>query len=349
MLTSKDFVSQTTDLIESSGVNHWGWVELSRPHSLEMYKDWLKAGLHASMTYLERHLEAKSDEKSLLPVARSAILVAKPYLPHPYPSESPPSHLRTALYARGRDYHDEFQAELRDLAEKLKQQMQEEEFLCFTDSAPILERDLAVRAGLGWVGKNTCVIHPKKGSLFFIGEILTTLPAPNVTAPIPDMCGTCDRCIKACPTDALIAPKVLDSNKCIAFWTIEARTPAPEALRSKIGDWFFGCDICQTVCPWNEKVFGKSLMQEETTGRPLSEGVEAELRSILQETNSGLRERFREVPLTRSRSLGLKRNAMYLIGNLKLNSLKDQLNHYANDKDLGELARWASSQLTNPL
>ena len=139
----------------------------------------------------------------------------------------------------------------------MRKEFVNQQFLCFTDSAPVLERDLAFRAGLGWIGKNTCVIHPQHGSLFFLGEILTSLQLHSETPQMADFCGTCDRCIQACPTQALSVRK-LEASKCISYWTIEARMDAPEALRPKFGDWFFGCDICQTVCPWNEKAFGLS-------------------------------------------------------------------------------------------
>jgi epoxyqueuosine reductase len=340
-----DFVSKLNRISEGFSFSHLGWTALREPLSIALYKDWLKAGHHATMEYLERHLPMKENPEKLMPKARSALVFAKSYFPHPYPSDRVLS-ARTALYASGLDYHTEFQRELESVRMKLEQEFLGEEFLCFTDSAPILERDLAARAGLGWVGKNSCVIHPKKGSLFFLGEIFTTLVVPEGRTVVPDMCGTCDRCLRACPTQAFTAPRVLDAGKCISYWTIEARQAAPEELRTQFGDWFFGCDICQTVCPWNEKVFGKERMQRQTHPTPSShETLAADLRSILQSRNRDLRERFADLPYSRARSLGLKRNALYVIANLELRDLDDAVQECLNDPDLRELASWTRTRL----
>ncbi len=345
MPSSKNFVATATHAIGQASFSHWGWAKLRRPTSLNLYREWLEQGHHASMTYLERHLPQKENPSSMIAVdkAVSALVVAKGYLPHPYP-HTPEFSPRTALYAQGRDYHLEFQQELERVAQLLRAEFPEDQFLCFTDSAPILERDLAVQAGLGWVGKNTCVIHPQKGSLFFIGEILTTraLLEPEAIS-IPDMCGTCDRCIRACPTQALEAPRVLNARKCIAYWTIEARTPAPESLRPQFGDWFFGCDICQTVCPWNEKAFGKESMRRlSQTPQPLQpeSNLLEDLREILEESNQALKHRFAAFPQSRARALGLKRNALYVIGNRQLRELTPTVEGLLLDPDLGSLARW---------
>ncbi len=352
MQVAMDFVSplniRLNKKLESFAFSHTGWTALTVPRSIDFYRDWIKQGHHATMSYLERHLEAKANPNLLTPQARSAIVVAKAYQPHPYPATETESFTpRIALYAKGEDYHRRFLQELEELARALKQEFIEDEFLCFTDSAPILERDLAERAGLGWIGKNSCLIHPKKGSLFLLGEILTTLDLTSASNSIPDMCGTCDRCLRACPTQAFEAPRTLNANKCIAYWTIEAREAAPVELREKFGDWFFGCDICQTVCPWNEKVFGRGFMQKLTeTPQPHSTTLVEDLRGILSTTNRDLRERYDNVPLIRSRALGLKRNALYVIGNLKLKELLPEVHEAALNTDLNELALWAINLLT---
>ena len=203
-----------------------------------------------------------------------------------------------------------------------------------------------MRAGLGWVGKNTCVIHPQKGSLFFLGEIFTTLAAPPAPAMVPDMCGTCDRCIQACPTQAIQAPRILDAGKCISYWTIEARAPAPVELREKFGDWFFGCDICQTVCPWNEKVFGREPMRALSQATlPQAEALVQDLRAVLSATPGELRARFERLPYSRARALGLKRNALYIAGNLRLKELSADVQVHLTNPDLGSIAEWALARI----
>lgn len=341
-----DFVSKLNFLTEGLDFSQSACTPLGQPLSLGLYKDWLTAGHHATMDYLKRHLPVKENPELLLPKAASAIVVAKNYYPHPYPSEAVLS-TRTALYARGADYHLQFQEALEKLKGRLEAEYPEEKFLCFTDSAPVLERDLAVRAGLGWIGKNGCVIHPQKGSLFFVGEIFTTLALTSPTpATIPDMCGTCDRCLTACPTQALVAPRVLDARKCISYWTIEARAPAPPALREKFADWFFGCDICQTVCPWNEKVFGRELMRSESLPQlPTTEALLLDLRALLTATPQELRDRFAQLPYSRARALGLKRNALYVAGNLRLRELRPEIESHLTNLDLKELSEWALARL----
>lgn len=343
MPNSMDFVAKLDQTLKRFEFSHYGWTELGQPLSLALYEDWLKAGHHGGMEYLVTHLPKKADSTTWVPRARSAILVAKNYFPHPYSSEKSLS-TRTALYAVGEDYHFAFRGELEKAAESLRLDFPGEEFLCFTDSAPILERDLAARAGLGWIGKNSCVIHPQKGSLFFIGEILTSLSLTNQNPLTHDFCGTCDRCIKACPTQALEAPRVLNANKCISYWTIEAKTVAPQALREKFGDWFFGCDICQTVCPWNEKVFGKENMRRlsrQTVEPPLA----SDLRKILTSSNKSLEKEFAKLPYSRTRAKGLKRNAIYVIGNLQLVELKAEVEAYLVQEEYRELAEWVLKRL----
>lgn len=339
-----DFISKLAQTMERFSFSHYGCTPLSTPLSLPLYKNWLQAGMHGEMEYLERHLPLKEDVSRWSPRARSAIVVAKNYLPHPYPNANSGSRqlkARTALYALGEDYHREFRAELENLAAALRLDFVRDEFLCFTDSAPVLERDLATRAGLGWIGKNTCLIHPQKGSLFFIGEILTSLDL-TVNAPVvPDFCGTCDRCLRACPTGALTEPRVLDARKCISYWTIEARGTAPRELRERFGDWFFGCDICQTVCPWNEKVFGKSMLATTSS----SETPIEDLRWILTSSNKTLSKAFATMPYSRARAMGLKRNALYVIGNLKLRELEEEVRTYLTHESLAELAGWTLERL----
>jgi epoxyqueuosine reductase len=299
------------------------------------------------MAYLQTHAEQKERPELLVPRARSALVIAQAYFPHPYPEGAALAGSRTALYSKGEDYHFRFKEDLEKVAAALRMDYPSEEFLCFTDSAPILERDLAYRAGLGWVGKNTCLIHPKKGSLFFLGQILTSLaageeaPAP----PVADACGSCDRCLRACPTGALESPRWLNAGKCISYWTIEAREPAPESLRPKLQDWLFGCDICQTVCPWNEKSFGKETMQALTAPKMDRELLLADLRWILESSGRELGRKLARSPLLRARPAGLKRNALIVIGNQKLEEMREHVEAAARIPALKKVADWTLLQL----
>lgn len=293
------------------------------------------------MKYLEDHYEKKEDPQKLMTEARTAILICQKYLPHPEP-ETLIKEARVALYAQGQDYHFWFKEKLQKVCLELKKKFPNFNFQSFSDSSPVLERDLAYQASLGWFGKNTCLIHRKQGSLFFIGEIYTDLSLSSLHEPIADFCGKCTKCIDACPTEALIEPHVLDARKCISYLTIESKEVPPVELRKKIGSWFFGCDICQTVCPWNHKVFGKF-----DNKIPNRKKLIEELEMILTTSGKKLTEKLKFSPLVRARPFGLKRNALIIIGNENLFELKPLVETYLADDRLGELAQWTLSQL-NP-
>ena len=301
------------------------------------------------MTYLETHEPLKSSPTHVFGQARSLISVAVNYKPHPQPLTETPQGLKIASYARGADYHFWLTERLTQLAENLKTQISGFEYLVAADSKPLLERDFANQLGLGWTGKNTCLIHPEQGSFFLLGELLTNLEVtdPQAAQLIPDFCGKCTRCIDACPTSAIIEPRKLDATKCISYWTIESKAIAPEPLRSKIGSHFFGCDICQDVCPWNEKAFRlKSLHQAPTTMNP--EAQTEELRFFLTASNKDIERRLGPSPVLRARPRGLRRNALVVIGNLRLSTLENEVQRWVQDKDLGELAKWTLEKI-NPV
>lgn len=223
---------------------------LARIASLD---DWLARGWAGQMEYLARHRDLRADPRKVLPGARSVIVVADLYHQPPPPESQPPNEPRgrVAQYAWGRDYHRVVRAKLIRLTDQLRACTNEpfNSRIC-VDTAPVLERELAAAAGIGWIGKNTLVINADMGSLFFLGEIITTLElAP--TAPVTDRCGTCTRCLDACPTGALVAPYQMDARRCIAYLTIEYRGDIPAELQPRMHDWVFGCDVCQEVCPYN--------------------------------------------------------------------------------------------------
>lgn len=346
--------------------HRFGVARLEAPFSMAFYDQWLKDGYHGEMSYLERHrdLKAHPSEWSALSsaTARSAIVFAIDYVPKDLTVKSDyvtNLALRTALYTRYApnyaDYHLRIRDELQPILLELQRRYPDAQFRLAIDAEPVLERDLAVRAGLGWVGKNTCVIDRSGGSLFFIAEILTSLPiedgsanaAPKVALiPPKDFCGTCTRCLDACPTEALIEPRRLDATKCISYWTIESKNIPPQNLREKFGDWFFGCDICQTVCPWNGKVFGHERMESES--RMPNEDMQAtahrnavihDLQQILESSNRELQRRFQGTPFERARGFGLKRNALIVAANLRLTELHPSIELLTKDEKLGDLAR----------
>lgn len=347
-MTPQEMKSLIDETLEDLGFSHFGFTSLSKPLSFEFYKEWLNQGLHGDMKYLEDHAPIKEEPRSKWPRAQSALVFAIPYFPHPEKKQDfPLKQARVSLYAQGMDYHFWFKERMAELCKKLQGLMPEEEFLPFTDSSPVLERDLAKRAGLGWVGKNTCLIHPKKGSLFFIGEIYTSLKLETEIEPLPDFCGTCTRCIDICPTGALLEPRKMDARKCISYLTIESRQVPSEELRPQIGDWFFGCDLCQTVCPWNQKVF-KGQLSIETNLTLTQENEELlinDLRYILTASGKKIGRDFLGTPLARAGSFGLKRNALIVVANKRIKALSEEVKTLLQHEKLGELASWTLKQI----
>ena len=343
--------TEIESLLREEGFENFGFAELVKPVSIGLYESWLESGFHGEMDYLRRHLPEKREPQRLLPRARSAIVLTKNYVPHPEPLEKWPlsASAKVAGYARGRDYHHFLGAKLKVLSEKLRERYPGEEFVFFTDSGPVLERDLASRAGLGWIGKNTCLLSRAQGSLFFIAEIYTTLAFDAAKIETTDHCGTCTRCLDACPTGALRAPRELDARLCISYLTIESRETPPAELRPRMGDWLFGCDICQTVCPWNLKVHGKETIArlEPATDEARRAELIEDLRMILSSSNRGLERAFAGTPLARPGAFGMKRNALVVAANRGLTELQSEIEKLAGDARLSELAAWTLERL-NP-
>lgn len=337
-------------LVEKHGFAWWGVARLERPHTFEIYKDWVESGQHGEMEYLSLHLPQKQNPQLLLPDARTAIVVAVNYLPHPapQPKEWPFEELKVARYARGQDYHHWLKTRLDGLAQDLGMRYPGEVFLAMTDSRPVLERDLGQRAGLGWFGKNTCLIHPKRGSFFLIGEIYTSMDLVASATAQSDHCGSCRRCLDACPTQALTAPHQLDARLCISYWTIEARGVPPVELRPKLGDWFFGCDICQEVCPWNQKVFREELRSNPKPEAEKRERTVLELQMVFESSNKKLGRMFEGSALSRAGGRGLKRNAVLVAARLGLVELAPTIAKLKQTSpELEELCLWALTCL-NP-
>jgi epoxyqueuosine reductase len=217
-------------------------------------RQWLDDGQAGSMDYLARRFEERTDPAAYVPDAASVICVAMNYhVPlAPVPPEEKKHHARIARYALGDDYHEVIKRRLWKLADWLCEAVPGAVTRPCVDTAPVMEKELAARAGIGWIGKNTCVIDPVIGSWLLLGEIITTVSLPP-DDPAVDRCGTCRRCLDACPTDAFTAPYQLDARRCISYLTIEHPEPIPAEFHAQLGEWLFGCDICQDVCPWNRK------------------------------------------------------------------------------------------------
>ncbi len=313
----------------------FGIAPLESPRTLAHYDSWLAQNFYGEMDYLVRHRDTKANLKIKYPGANSAIVIAYPYFPHPSKEKNPFPNLNIALYAQGLDYHNWLKEKLEEIIAKLKEHFPNEMFWPCTDSSPILERDLAQRSGLGWFGKNTCLIDRKAGSFFFISEIVTTTALEPSTPTTKSFCGTCTRCIDSCPTNAIVSPQVLDARKCISYLTIEAKSIPAIDQRSSIGNHFFGCDICQTVCPWNEDLEPYQLTQD---------GID-ELRFILEVTDEELKNKIRGTALERAKAIGLKRNALIVIANQKINLLKSSIEKYLDHSALSELSKWTLDTL----
>lgn len=342
-------------LKNSFELNQIEMQKIKSPVSIDFYEKWLANNYQGSMEYLNTHLPIKKNPFLLDAKLKSVISVAQNYFPAPQPADNK-SPARIALYAQNQDYHIWLKQKLIQIIEQLKLDFPQETFLPFVDSGPILERDMAYQNGLGWFGKNSCLIHPQHGSLFFVAEILTTLEPPQEDAayePIPDFCGKCTKCMDVCPTQALIAPRTLKADQCISYLTIEAKGTPPLELRKKIGDWFFGCDLCQTVCPWNEKVFRqKKIEPTDLTSTksllPLDAVKKNELivyfKFLLTSSHKQIQKTHYGSPLSRAGAKGLKRNALIVIANQKLTELKDDVKKIETE-DLKELADWTLEQL----
>ena len=342
---------------KARGFSHWGLSPLARPFSFEIYRRWIANGQHGEMGYLKKHLEFKQDPARHFPFAQTAIVFAMPYgAEHPHAKDFPLTAARVARYAAGDDYHRWLTDRLREIIARLRINFPEDTFEAHTDSAPILERDLAVRAGLGWIGRNGCVIHPKHGSLFLIGEILTSFGAVGSETTIPDLCGKCRACVDVCPTQAIQYDRTLDARKCLSYLSIESREVPEEPIRSRWGDWFFGCDLCQTICPWNHKVLGLTptdISRDRQNLPPIIADermkLVAELSWILETSGKQIQKAFARTALNRAGPFGLKRNAMMVAVGRNLIELKAPIEALSQHPKLGDLAIWAAGQLFDEL
>jgi epoxyqueuosine reductase len=288
-----------------------GITRLGPAETAAAFDQWVARGYAGDMQYLPRAADKRRDTRLPFPGTVSAIVVAMNY------GGTAPSG-PIARYARGDDYHEILLARLRTLHEWLSSDLHRPVHgKAYVDTGPLLERDLARRAGLGWFGKNTNLINPEIGSFFFLGSLLVDLELEPDEPFAADRCGTCTRCLEACPTNALVAPRVLDATRCISYLTIELKGEIPEELREPMGSLLYGCDICQDVCPWNV-TFARELQEPALIERREVTGRDARTlaRELLTMDDATFRTRFRGSPMKRAKRRGLARNAAVVLGNI---------------------------------
>ncbi|MEO5589300.1 MAG: tRNA epoxyqueuosine(34) reductase QueG [Gemmatimonadaceae bacterium] len=318
-----------------------GITSLGPAATAEPFDEWLSRGYAGDMDYLARGAEKRHDTRLPLPGAVNAIVVGLNY-----GGTSPSGPI--ARYARGDDYHDVMWRMLDTLHEWIDKQIGSAvRGKSYVDTGPILERDLARKAGLGWHGKNTNLINPKLGSFFFIGALLIDLELESDAPFEADRCGTCTRCIEACPTDALREPLVLDANRCISYLTIETKSAVPETLRRDVGDLLYGCDICQDVCPWNVS-FSADLTNDALAPRAsLAGDSHALARRFISLDAETFREDFRNSAMKRAKLRGLKRNAALVLGNIGNRDDIPALTVATGDESemVADHARWALAEI----
>jgi epoxyqueuosine reductase len=306
------------------------------------FETWLREGRAGTMAYLERGAEKRRDTRLPLPGTTHAIVVALDY------GGKEPSG-PVARYARGDDYHDVMDAMLRELHRRVASDAGREVLgKPYVDTGPLLERDLARRAGLGWFGKNTNLINPERGSFFFLGALVLDAELATDEPFEADRCGTCTRCIEACPTQAITAPRELDARRCISYLTIELREEMPVELREGIGDRVYGCDVCQDVCPWNVR-FAQELKEPAFAPREVLAEKDARTlaRELLVMTQEKFSATFKNSPMKRAKLRGLKRNAAVVLGNVGTVEDVPALEHALEDPEplVREHAGWALEQL----
>ena len=319
------------------GVDRVAIGPVGPPEHGPAFERWLGAGYAGTMDYLERGRVDRLDPARLLPGCRAVVAVALSYAHDDGDEDWAP----VARYARGRDYHDVMLPRLRQLADFLADAAGPGvRCRAAVDTSAVLERDLAARAGLGWIGKNTNLLTPSLGSWFFIGIVLTTAEL-EPDARQPDHCGTCTACLDACPTHAFVAPYVLDARRCISYLTIEHRGDMAEELRAGIGEWVFGCDVCQDVCPWN----GKAQPAREPALAPARPFGPVE--ALLDLDRDGFRARFRGSAISRAKRAGLLRNTAIVLGNRGDARAVPALRRALDDEDatVGRAAAWALERL----
>ncbi|NNF20094.1 MAG: tRNA epoxyqueuosine(34) reductase QueG [Flavobacteriaceae bacterium] len=284
----------------SCGVSKAGFLEEEAPR----LEQWLRQGMHGEMQYMENHFDKRLDPTKLVDGAKSVISLLLNYYPE---EQQEDGTYKISKYAYGQDYHHVIKSKLRQLQEFMTDHIGEVNGRAFVDSAPVMDKAWAARSGLGWMGKHSNLLTRQVGSFYFIAELITDLELPP-DAPVTDHCGSCTACIDACPTQAIVAPYVVDGSKCISYFTIELKNEIPAEVKGQFDDWAFGCDTCQDVCPWNR--FSKP--HNEPAFDPHPELLQMSKKDWEEITEDVFREVFRKSAVKRTKFSGLKRNIKFL-------------------------------------
>ncbi len=339
-------VQQTKEALQEEarrlGFARAGVTGAVSPPGLEHFHQWLASGYAGEMEYLANRREAYHHPRHVLEGVRSLLVLLYPYRTAE-PQNPTPGQGRLSQYGWGLDYHDVIRKKLHQLGDLLRTAHPQARTRGVVDTAPLLEGEFAQLAGLGWIGKNTLLLNRQLGSWFFLAALLTDLELPADEPFRTDHCGTCTACLDACPTEAFVGPYVLDARRCISYLTIELRGPIPKNLRPAIGDWVLGCDLCQTVCPWNSK----SPFVEQADLRPRRGHNPLELMGLFALSDEEFRQRFRGTPLWRPRRRGILRNAAVVLGNQRYRPAVSTLLDPLDDADSvvrGAVA-WALGQI----
>jgi epoxyqueuosine reductase len=285
----------------SCGISNAGFLEDEAPR----LEQWLSQGHHGSMTYMERNFDKRLDPTKLVPGAKSVVSLLYNYFPKE--SQSDTSAPKISKYAYGKDYHVVIKDKLYELMQVLQEEIGEIHGRVFVDSAPILDKAWAAKAGLGWIGKHTNLISKQAGSFYFIAELIIDLPLEQ-DPPVTDHCGSCTACIDACPTQAIVAPYQVDGSKCISYFTIELKEAIPQEVKGQFDNWAFGCDVCQDVCPWNRF----STPHQEPQFEPSPELLQMSKGDWHEITEAVFDRLFSESAVQRTQFSGLKRNLDFL-------------------------------------
>jgi epoxyqueuosine reductase len=284
------------------GISKAGFLEEEAPR----LEKWLNNNMHGEMQYMENHFDKRLDPRLLVDGAKSVISLGLNY--YTDQSQVDISGPKISKYAYGTDYHFVIKDKLKQLLEVINQQIGEVSGRAFVDSAPVLDKAWAKKAGLGWVGKNTNLINQKSGSFFFLAELIVDLELEYDIAPTADHCGTCTRCIDACPTDAIVAPYIVDGSRCISYLTIELKNEIPQEFKGQMDNWMFGCDVCQDVCPWNKF----SVLNTETAFKPHQDLLNLNSKDWEELTEDVFQKVFKNSAVKRTKISGLKRNISFI-------------------------------------
>jgi epoxyqueuosine reductase len=308
-LLKNDHTSLIKQWARDLGFDHCGIAKaVVLDEDARRLETWLKKGMNGSMAYMENYFDIRIDPSRLVPGARSVITLLLNYFPG-REAAAVADRPRVAKYAYGKDYHEVIRDKLKNLLELIRGQIGEVNGRGFVDSAPVLERSWAVRSGLGWVGKNGNLLNKKAGSFFFIATLILDLELEEDTPFAGDYCGTCRKCIDACPTEAILDNKVVDGSKCISYFTIELKEQLiPETMKGKFEDWLFGCDTCQDVCPWNRF----SSPTREADFAPIPAILNFRTADWEELTEEGFKEIFRHSALKRTKYAGIQRNLRFI-------------------------------------